>query len=471
MAKSDSKLVKNKMAISPFLVVIISFIVMIFIGSFLLACPFCRLDHQWTSNYMGDFFSALSATCVTGLSTYADGISNVYNTGGEVVMLICIQIGGLSFITLLAFVVTLFSKRMSMKNRLFLAQAVNATSLGDMVRFVRNVIIITFTVEIIGAFLLFPSFFYMFKDTEYGLGHTIWVSIFQAVSTFCNAGFDLLGGSSYIVGAGNSLIDNLYNNYQWAYIYLECITMVLIVFGAMSFLVIMDLFSPKKYKRNRILTRVVLCTTGFLIVVGTGLLCLTEMTGNGSANFMQCLFQSITCRTAGYANISQADLTPAGKAISCILMFIGGSPTSTAGGIKTTTIFVVVVSIYKSIRGKQFVVFNRKISYKSTTKAMSLMVIGLFIVLLGYISIASFESGNPDISQTDIIYETFSGFGTVGVSTGITPYLSLGSQITLCVLMFLGRVGAVTVLQVFNKDLEKEEKLHYSFVEADILIG
>ncbi len=428
-----------------------------------MTCPFCRIDGNWGS-FMKDFFIACSSTCVTGLSVYGEGIVNVYNLGGQIVMLVMIQIGGLSFITLLTFVVTLFTRRISMRNRLFLSQAVSATSLGDMTRFVRNVVIITFSIEFIGAVLLLPVFIGAYDD----IGDAIWTSIFQSVSTFCNAGFDILGSTSY-VREGNEILSSLAD---WQYYYMQAVTMILVIFGGISFLVIMDIFSPKKNRRNKVLNKVVLSTTLVLLVGGTGLLCLTEIAfGDNDATFMQCLFQSVTCRTAGFSTMDQSQLSTGGKVISCILMFIGGSPTSTAGGIKTTTIFVIIYSIYRTLRGKQFVAFNRRFSYRSTARAMSLVVIGGILILVGYICIVEFEAHNEMVSSGDAIYEVFSAFGTVGLSSGITPYLTTGSEIVLCVLMLFGRIGPVTFFQIFNRDLDKEEHLHYEYVEEDILIG
>ncbi|MCD8204363.1 MAG: hypothetical protein LUC16_00845 [Coprobacillus sp.] len=466
---------KNKSVISPYLLVILSFVAIIFIGAVLLYTPPFRNSGDWGDSFMDDLFTAVSATCVTGLVSYADGIVAIYNFWGQLVILIMIEVGGISFITLLTFVVTLFRRRMQMRNRYLLAQAVNANSMGTMVRYVRNIVVISLTIELIGAILLFPVFYLMYPGD---LSSAIWTSIFQSVSSFCNAGFDILGNTSYIRGLGG-IIDSIAN---WAYIYLQFVTMFLIVIGGISFLVLTDLFTFKKTRRrNRVLNKIIMCTSGVLLAGGFAIFLLTDCLG-GNMTVMQCLFQSVTCRTAGFATYSQDQITMSGRVISCILMFIGGSPLSTAGGIKVTTIYLIALAIVRTLQGKKIESFDRKYSDKSVIRAMMLIILSVIIIIIGFIAVDSFERAASgitpetadeveEISASNILFEVFSAFGTCGLSTGITPTLSTGSKITLCIVMFLGRIGPVTVFQVFNRDLNKEEDSHYDVVEANILIG
>ncbi len=426
---------------------------------------------------MDDLFTAVSATCVTGLFSYSEGVVGVYNFWGQLVVLIMIEVGGISFITLLTFIVTLFRRRMQARNRYLLTQAVQANSMGVMVRTVRNIVVISLVIETIGAFLLFPVFYLMFPgDTS----QAIWTSIFQSVSSFCNAGFDILGTTSYIRGAGNELIDNLAN---WAYIYMQFITMFLVVIGGISFLVLTDLFTFKKTRRNnRVLNKIILCTSGVLLAGGFAIFLLTDCLG-GNMTVLQCLFQSVTCRTAGFATYNQIELTMSGRVISCILMFIGGSPLSTAGGIKVTTVYLIALAIVRTLQGRKIESFNRKYSERSVIRATMLIVLSIVIIVIAFVLIDSFERGasgispetagemEDEVSSSNILFEVFSAFGTCGLSTGITPTLTIGSKITLCVVMFLGRIGPVTVFQVFNKDANRQEDSHYDVVEADILIG
>ena len=254
--------------------------------------------------------------------------------------------------------------------------------------------------------------------------------------------------------------------------------MLLIIAGGISFLVIIDVFSFKRFRQYRVFSKIVLVTTATLLILGAIGFILSEVTTGGMTVF-DALFQSVTLRTAGFATYNQDNITMVGKVISCLLMFIGGSPLSTAGGIKTTTMFMIVLAMFCYFRGKQVTAFKRRYSSNMIVKALSLFFLGLLAALIGFVLLSSFERGNALIGnpnfQTDdpasLIYEVFSAFGTVGVSVGITPLLSVGSKIVLCFLMFLGRLGPITFLQIFQANMDKKQKLHYQYVEEDFLIG
>lgn len=462
MSKTNKKNIN-----SPILLVVLSFAIIILLGATLLCFPFSNKDRQW-GNFLDNLFSATSATCVTGLNVFEDGIGEKFTFFGELVMLIMIQIGGLGFITILTFLITLVRRKIQFKDRLFLAKAVNANSLGDMIKFVRTIIIISFSVEFIGFLLCLPAFLSMYKNH---VGSAIWASIFHSISSFNNAGFDILGNTSLTKGMGNALLDNMEN---WAFIYLQIVTMILIVLGGLSFLVIIEIFSFKKSpKQYTTFTKIVLSTTAFLLIVGTVSFILSEgFKSYNKMTLLDALFQSVTCRTAGFAVYNQANLSIGGRVISCILMFIGGSPLSTAGGIKTTTAFIIGLAMYKYLRGKQVSAYKRTYSSKMVLKAMSLLLLAFGVLIISYLSIVGFEWNNPLIKDRgEIIFELFSAFGTVGLSTGITTSLSIGSKLVICLLMFLGRLGPITMFQLFQKNMDIEEKLHYSLVEEDFLIG
>lgn len=452
---------------SPILLVVLSFAIIILLGTLLLCCPFSNKDGKW-GNFLNNLFSSTSATCVTGLNVFENGIGEQFTFFGELVMLIMIQIGGLGFITILTFLITLIRRKIQFKDRLFLAKAVNANSLGDMIKFVRTIIIISFSVEFIGFLLCLPAFLQMYKND---VGSAIWSAIFHSISSFNNAGFDIIGNTSLTRGMGNPLLDNMES---WAFIYLQIVTMILIILGGLSFLVIIEIFSFKKSpKQYTTFTKIVLSTTAVLLLFGTFGFLLSE--GFKSYNKMtplDALFQSVTCRTAGFAVYNQANLSIAGRVISCVLMFIGGSPLSTAGGIKTTTAFIIGLSMYKYLRGKQVSAFKRAYSPKMVLKATSLLLLAFAVLIISYLSIVGFEWNNPNISDRGaIIFEVFSAFGTVGLSTGITTSIRSGTKIIICILMFLGRLGPITMFQLFHKNMDIEEKLHYSLVEEDFLIG
>ena len=459
--KSERK-TKTKQ-ISPYLLVILSFIGVILLGSFLLTLPFAHKNGNW-GNYMDALFHATSATCVTGLSTYSLGIGGELTFFGQIVMLIMIQIGGLGFITILTFFVSLIQKKIQFKDRYMLAQAVNSTSIADVTKFVRRVIVIVATAEILGFALGLPVFL---NVPGYSVPKAIWASVFTSISAFNNAGFDIFGGTSLIQGMG-TIVDTMP---RWAYYYMQGYIMILIVMGGLSFLTIIELtFQRKKAKQLSSFTRITLLMTGSLIVFGFGILMLTDGI-SGNITPYQALFQSVTTRTAGFASFDQSTLSPAGKTVSCVLMFIGGSPISTAGGIKTTTIFVLILCFIRFLQGRKISAFKREFTNSSIIKTMTLVFLSVVVLLVGYICIASFERGNDAATTDAVLYETFSAFGTVGLSENLTTTLSLGSKIVICLLMFFGRLGPITLFQIFQTNIDNEKNTHYREIPTDVIIG
>lgn len=449
--------------VSPYLLVILSFVGVILLGSFLLSLPFAHRDGQW-GNYMDALFHATSATCVTGLSTYSLGIGGELTFFGQIVMLVMIQIGGLGFITILTFFVSLIQKKIQFKDRYMLAQAVNSTSIADVGKFVRRVIIIVVTAETLGFALGLPVFL---NVPGYTVSKAIWASVFTSISAFNNAGFDIFGGTSLIQGMG-TIVDTMP---QWAYYYMQGYIMILIVMGGLSFLTIIELtFQRKKAKQLSSFTRITLLMTGSLIIFGFGVLMLTDGI-SGNITPYQALFQSVTTRTAGFASFDQSTLSPAGKTVSCVLMFIGGSPISTAGGIKTTTIFVLILCFIRFLQGRKISAFKREFTNSSIIKTMTLVFLSVVVLLVGYVCIASFERGNDAATTDAVLYETFSAFGTVGLSENLTITLSLGSKIVICILMFFGRLGPITLFQIFQKNIDNEKNTHYREVPTDVIIG
>ena len=484
MAKpGEKKGKKNLWLLNPYVLVIFSFLIVIIVGSFLLVTPLAQSDGAWAFNhvradgarvtYLDCLFTAVSATCVTGLCTFGSGIGNTLSLFGQIVVVIMIQIGGLGFVTVLTFFITLFRSKLEFKNRYLISQMVGSTSFADVIKFVRRLILISFIFELAGTIVGLPVFFQMYPKNP---GMAIWNSLFTSVSAFNNAGFDLFGGTSLVRGMGNNLIDGLPN---WAYYYLCTYLMILIVFGGISFLVIIDLFTFKKFRQWRAFTKIVLFTTAILLSTGWVLFIFTECFRSGGMNVYQALFQSVTLRTAGFATYNQDNISLVGKAFSCLLMFVGGSPLSTAGGIKTTTAFMIFLAMFSYFRGSRVTAFKRVYSTNMIVKAMSLVFIGLFALATGFIAVYLFEEktlsseaiGLSSAEHITIAYEVFSAFGTVGVSTGITPYLSIGSKIVICLLMFLGRLGPMTFLQIFQANMDKKTNLHYQYVEEDFLIG
>lgn len=454
----------NKKITSPYLLVILSFIGVILFGSALLTLPFAHKDGQW-GQYMDSLFIATSATCVTGLSTYANGLGGELTLFGQAVVMVMIQIGGLGFITIFTFFISLFQKKLQFKDRLFLSQAVNSNTIAGVSKFVKRVISIVLITETLGFLLGLPVFL---NVESYSTGEALWASAFTSISAFNNAGFDIFGAYSLIRIAENPII---YNLPTWAYYYLCSYIMILIILGGISFITIIDLIIlKKKPKQWNSFVKIVLMTTGILLVSGFVIFTFTDVI-SGNIDTFEAVFQSVTLRTAGFANFDENNLSIAGKIISCLFMFIGGSPISTAGGIKTTTVFIIALCLVRFLQGKSITAFKREYTRTSILKAMSLVFLSLLTIVVGFILVASFEQGKPLATSENVIFEVFSAFGTVGLSSGLTPALEVGSKITIIILMFFGRLGPITLFQIFQNDLDNEENIHFKRVKADVIIG
>lgn len=474
----------NKFKLNPYVLVILSFIAVIALGSFLLTMPWTQKDGQW-ANYMDALTTAVSATCVTGVATYPKGFADTISIGGQAVVIAMVQIGGLGFITILTFIVTIFKQKLQFQDRYYISQMVGSTNFADVVKFVRKIIIITGICEGAGFLLFIPAFGIMYN---WNIGDTLWNSLFHSISSFNNAGFDLFSSVTSLIRDPNGT-EQLSLLNPGMYVYFCTVCCVLIVAGGISFIVISDIFDFKKRpKQWRAFTKAVLLTSGTLIIVGTGLLFLTDgLKGTDRMTLLDCLFESISCRTAGFFTYPQYKMSSAGKIVSNFLMIVGGSPLSTAGGIKTTTVFILILAMVSYFRGKKAIAFKRSFSTNLMVKAMSLIFISLFVLILGYVGLKVFGL-DPAYKYEDItfdganmssvvnldelyVYEVFSCFGTVGYFVGFEPYLAVGGKIVLCLLMFLGRLGPITFFQVFHTDMDNVENIHYQYVEEDLLIG
>ena len=456
----------QKKTINPYFLVILSFIVIILVGAVLLMMPFSR-----TANNFGSFidclFLATSATCVTGLNSFAQGIGDELTFWGQLIVMLMIQVGGLGFITLLTFFITLFSKKLQFKNRVLLSAMVNSEDAAEVVLFVRKIILISASFETLGFLLGLPVFLTNCNSVLEGL----WYSLFHSISAYNNAGFDLFGSTSLIRGIGNAFIDDLPT---WAYYYLCSYIMFLIVAGGISFVVVMDIFARRKFRQLRVFTKISLMMTGILLSVGF----IVFFASEGFKSPFDALFQSVTCRTAGFATVDQDSLSVLGKAFSCFLMFFGGNPLGTAGGVKTTTLYIIILAMVCYLAGRKVTSFHRRYSNGVIVKAMSLVLLAVATIFISFTLIYIFES-DLDMNTTllsstksaSLIYEVFSAFGTVGVTVGITPYLSIGSKIVISILMFIGRLGPITFFQLLGSKMSIDDQSKYHYVEEDFLIG
>jgi len=463
----------QKKALNPYLLVILSFVAIIFVGAILLMMPFSRKTNDF-GPFLDSLFLATSATCVTGLNSFSQGIGDALTTVGQLIVMLLIQIGGLGFITLLTFFFTLFQRKLQFKDRLLISLMVNSEDFTAVVSFVRKIILISFSFELLGFVLGLPVFLRYCQNPVEGL----WYSLFTSISAYNNAGFDLFGNTSLVRGIGNTFIDSLSAP---AYYYMCTYIMLLIVSGGISFLVVMDIFAKRRFKHFRVFTKISLMMTGILISVGFLVFLLSEgfYSGFTATTPFNALFQSVTCRTAGFATVDQDGLSVLGKAFSCFLMFFGGNPLGTAGGVKTTTLYIIVLAMVCYLTGRKVASFHRRYSDEVIVKAMSLVLLAVATIFISYIAVFAFESHGSkiDMSEYDsnksaiLIYEVFSAFGTVGVSAGVTPDLSVGSKIVISILMFIGRLGPITFFQLLGSKMKLDDKTNYRFVEEDFLIG
>ena len=440
----------------PYYTILLSFLVAIIVGAALLTLPISHRNGEWGS-FVDSLFMAASALAVTGLSVYSN-VGAEFTTFGQVLLMIMMLLGGLGIITIFTFFTIIIGKKIGIMERYMVKQALNLTTMEGALKFVQRVILIAFVFITVGAiaysFVMVPQF---------GWGEGIFQSFFLAISAFNNAGLDILGDSSLISYQDNILI--------------QIVTVILIISGGLGFLVWIELFK-NNFRLSKLSTyaKVVLIMSLILIVLGTVGLMITEFSQGDFFRFDLAFFTSVSSRTAGLTILSIRDLTNASKFLIMVLMFIGANPISTGGGVKTTTTFIVFLSIWALISGKRVHAFQRTFSIESILKSMALVVISYVFVLLTVIVIEyveQFNTGYPLGLQTgtSLLFEVVSAFGTVGFSEGITPYLTDASKIILLVVMLLGRIGPIAAISVFSDKLSWTEQGDVQYMEATVPIG
>lgn len=418
--------IKIKKHLTSSQVIIFGFMGAIIIGAFLLMLPFSSASGQ-SASFWDALFTSTSAVCVTGL--IVQDTATYWSAFGQVVILLLIQIGGLGIVTIAVSMIMLFRKKIGLYQRSTLQDAISAPKVGGIIRFTRFILKITFCVEFIGAMLLLIVFL-----QDFGV-KGIWLSIFHSVSAFCNAGFDLMGQTSKF----SSL--TLYSSH----ILINVVISLLIIIGGIGFLVWEDIKTNKFHiKKYRMQSKVVLSTTLFLIVIPAIYFYFVEFKElSGVHRLLSALFQSVTTRTAGFNTVDLTKLTPGGSAVMLILMLIGGSPGSTAGGMKTTTVAVLMFSALSVFRKKNDVeCFGRRIEDGTIKNAAAILIMYIVLFFLSGLIISHIEN----LPLISCLFETASAIGTVGLTLGITPTLSLASRLILIGLMFFGRVGGLTLI-------------------------
>ena len=426
---------KKKFSLSTTQIILLSFLSTILLGSVLLALPISAADGVSVS-FTDAIFTATTATCVTGLVTLPT--FSTWSVFGQAVILILIQIGGLGVITIMSGLMILLNQKMGIGDRLLIQDAFNLNTMTGLTKFVRNVLFGTLAIEGIGALLYMPVFV-----PEFG-ARGIWISVFNAVSAFCNAGMDIIGETSLCDYATNPLINT--------------VTSLLIILGGLGYIVWWDFLrvartrSSKNKRIFRHLTlhsKIAITFTLALIFGGAFLIFLFEFNnpltmGNMSVfdKMQVSLFQSVTTRTAGYATVAQENLTNASAAVSLILMLIGGSPVGTAGGIKTVTVAVLFCSAFATIRNKRAAtLFGRRLSEASVKKAIAVAV--TFLTICAASTLALLAIANAP--ALDVVYETVSASATVGLSRSLTANLGTAGKFIIIVTMYFGRVGPISL--------------------------
>ena len=417
----------KKKHMTSFQLIIMGFAGVILLGTVLLMLPFSSAEKVITPFHEA-LFTATSAVCVTGLVVKDTG--SYWSLAGQTIILALIQIGGLGVVTVAASVSILSGKKISLMQRSTMQDAISAPKVGGIVRLTRFILRGTFLIEAAGTVLLLPVFM-----GDYGK-KGIWMSVFHSISAFCNAGFDILGTDSSmfpsLTGYSGNILINL-------------VIMLLIITGGIGFLTWDDIYTNKlNFKRYRMQSKISLMTTACLILFPTVFFYICDLTNLPmEKRLLAAAFQSVTTRTAGFNTINISEMSEASKAVMILLMLIGGSPGSTAGGMKTTTFSVLILNAIATFRSQENAgAFGRRLEYHVIKNAATIAMLYFALFFGGGIAISVYEG----LPLLNCLYEAASAVGTVGLTLGITPELHVFSQVVLIILMYLGRVGGLTLI-------------------------
>lgn len=424
---------------SPARLISLGFAAAILMGSLLLILP-CSVQEGVELKYIDSLYTSTSAVCVTGLIAVDAG--DTFTPLGQFFLAMLIQIGGLGVTSIGAGIILAMGKKLDLKSRSLIREASNLTSNKGVVRFIKSVLLTTLIIEVTGAVLSYPVFIHDYPPLK-----AIGISLFHSVAAFNNSGFDILGNLQNLIPYQNNVMLNL-------------VTCGLIFFGGIGFLVIREMWQCKlNWKKYSMHSKVVLSVSGGLIAIGTLLIKLTE-----NVTWLGAFFHSVSSRTAGFSTYPLGTFSTAGLLVLTVLMFIGASPGSTGGGIKTSTFFVLIQGIKSAATNKSEKAFHNAIPKDSFRKASVITLLAVAVVAVGTWFMVVLE---PNVSLTDALFEVTSAFGTVGLSTGITTGLGVGAKLLSILIMYIGRLGPLTVasLWYFNRG----ERI--SFPEGNISIG
>lgn len=441
----------NVLKWSPPRILVSGFALIILLGALLLSMPFASVSGERLP-FIDALFTATSATCVTGLVVVDTG--TYFSIWGQIILMCLFQLGGLGFMTMATLVALVLRKRISLRERLLLQESMNQSSMEGIVRLIRRVIVYSLTIELIGAALFASRFAF-----DMPLGKAIYFGAFHAVSLFNNAGFDIFGNYRSLTLYVSDPVVNI-------------AAMMLIITGGLGFVVMSDLMEFRKNRKLSLHSKVVLSMTGTLIAVGTLVIFIFEFSNSktlGSLDWggkiLSSFFQSVTPRTAGVNTLDYTAIRQATMFFTIILMFIGASPGSTGGGIKTTTFATLVGAVFAMIRGREdIVLFRYRLGKDRIFKALTITLISLSLVII----VTMILSMTEDQAFIKLLFEATSAFGTVGLSVGVTPELSIVGKIVIALTMFAGRLGPLTLAYALGPRTEKEL---YRHPEGKITIG
>ncbi len=436
---------------SSSLVLIYGFAGLIACGTILLILPISTKTGQMTS-LVDAFFTTTSAVCVTGLVVV--DTADYWSFFGQLVIMLLIQAGGFGFMTSATVFLLAFGRRVGLQERLLIRESMGLTQLGGLVTIVKRMAVFTLVAELIGA-----AIFYIYFSAQYSPGRAVWVSFFQSISAFNNAGFDLFGSFKSL------------SDYQGVPLVILP-TAALIFLGGISFLVVFDILKSRKWGRLSLDSKMVLTTTVSLLAFGIIVVLLTEWNDLDTLGAMSqpqrllnAFFQSVTARTAGFSTINMANVADYTLFFTMLLMFVGGASGSTAGGIKLNTFGMLVATIWSTIRGRERAgAFGRQFNTQQIHRALTLVMFSIGLVSLVVFILTVTE----EFSFLNLLFETFSAFGTVGLSTGITPDLSMAGRLIITSTMFVGRLGPLTLALAL---IQRQRPTAYRYPEEAVRIG
>lgn len=455
MYRMDKKKKRYSRPLSPVQLLALGFFGLILLGGSLLTLPVFSQTNEPTP-LIDALFTATSAICVTGLTTLPT--AEHWNELGQFIIMLMIDIGGLGFMILPIMFFALLRKKVNLSTRIVLRETLNLEEMSGVMKMMLYILKFAFVVQLIGAAAL--AFVFV---PEFGWGKGLWYSLFHAISSFCNAGFDLLG---------DSLAGYQTNSY------LLFVVSVLIIAGGLGFIVWRDILNYRRLKKLTLHSKLALTMTGILLIGGFLLFLLTEQNGaslikseSPPARLMNTFFMSVTARTAGYFSIDYGAMSHAGLIVTMILMYIGGTSGSTAGGLKTTTFAVLLIQIRSIFRGRtKAEVFGRTIRPTAVFRAFTLFFLTLTLCIIAIMILSVTETIPEGHGIEYIAFEVFSAFGTVGLTMGLTPELTDFGKLLIILLMYIGRVGVLTVaFSLMTKARQQEAK--YKYPEEGVMIG